>query len=79
LIEFLFISLCRVLDVEEKAIMNMCFVCLQLLSFEQPWTLILDDELANSFIAPVTDDIKDDHQLTCKLLVYPAYVALSGI
>jgi zinc finger protein len=51
----------------------------KLLSFEQPWTLILDDELANSFIAPVTDDIKDDHQLTCKLLVYPAYVALSGI
>ncbi|KAG7610035.1 Zinc finger ZPR1-type [Arabidopsis suecica] len=36
----------------------------KLLSFEQPWTLILDDELANSFIAPVTDDIKDDHQLT---------------
>ena len=39
---------------------------LQLLSLEQPWTLILDDELANSFISPVTDDIKDDHQLTCK-------------
>ncbi|KAG7551520.1 Zinc finger ZPR1-type [Arabidopsis thaliana x Arabidopsis arenosa] len=36
----------------------------KLLSLEQPWTLILDDELANSFIAPVTDDIKDDHQLT---------------
>ncbi|KAF3499638.1 hypothetical protein F2Q69_00044309 [Brassica cretica] len=30
----------------------------------KPWTLILDDELANSFISPVTDDIKDDHQLT---------------
>ncbi|WZZ90460.1 hypothetical protein YC2023_119039 [Brassica napus] len=36
----------------------------KLLSLEQPWTLILDDELANSFISPVTDDIKDDHQLT---------------
>ncbi|KAG4180113.1 hypothetical protein ERO13_A10G145401v2 [Gossypium hirsutum] len=29
----------------------------------EPWTLILDDALANSFIAPATDDIKDDHQL----------------
>ncbi|KAJ7969281.1 Zinc finger protein ZPR1 [Quillaja saponaria] len=29
-----------------------------------PWTLILDDALANSFIAPVTDDLKDDQQLT---------------
>ncbi|KAG5388977.1 hypothetical protein IGI04_030518 [Brassica rapa subsp. trilocularis] len=36
----------------------------KLLSLEEPWTLILDDELANSFISPVTDDIKDDHQLT---------------
>lgn len=36
----------------------------KLLSLEQPWTLILDDALANSFIAPVTDDMKDDHQLT---------------
>ncbi|KAJ4868123.1 ZPR1 zinc-finger domain protein [Raphanus sativus] len=36
----------------------------KLLSLEQPWTLILDDELANSFISPLTDDIKDDHQLT---------------
>uniref|UniRef100_A0A1J3DD72 Zinc finger protein ZPR1 n=1 Tax=Noccaea caerulescens TaxID=107243 RepID=A0A1J3DD72_NOCCA len=35
----------------------------KLLSLELPWTLILDDELANSFIAPVTDDMKDDHQL----------------
>ena len=41
-------------------------IFLQLLSFEEPWTLILDDALANSFIAPVTDDMKDDHQLTCK-------------
>ncbi|XP_024973720.1 zinc finger protein ZPR1-like isoform X3 [Cynara cardunculus var. scolymus] len=37
---------------------------LQLLSIEEPWTLVLDDAMANSFIAPVTDDIKDDHQLT---------------
>ncbi|XP_010435563.1 PREDICTED: zinc finger protein ZPR1-like [Camelina sativa] len=36
----------------------------KLLNLEQRWTLILDDELANSFISPVTDDIKDDHQLT---------------
>uniref|UniRef100_A0A803PK65 Zinc finger ZPR1-type domain-containing protein n=1 Tax=Cannabis sativa TaxID=3483 RepID=A0A803PK65_CANSA len=36
----------------------------KLLSFEEPWTLILDDALSNSFIAPVTDDMKDDHQLT---------------
>ncbi|XP_024030150.1 zinc finger protein ZPR1 [Morus notabilis] len=35
----------------------------KLLSLEEPWTLILDDALANSFVAPVTDDIKDDHQL----------------
>ncbi|XP_037492415.1 zinc finger protein ZPR1 homolog isoform X2 [Jatropha curcas] len=35
----------------------------KLLSLEEPWTLILDDGLANSFIAPATDDIKDDHQL----------------
>ncbi|CAO2820018.1 unnamed protein product [Amaranthus hypochondriacus] len=36
----------------------------KLLSLEECWTLILDDALANSFIAPVTDDIKDDSQLT---------------
>ncbi|KAL2473925.1 ZPR1 zinc-finger domain protein [Forsythia ovata] len=30
---------------------------------EEPWTLIIDDALANSFIAPATDDIKDDNQL----------------
>jgi zinc finger protein len=47
------------------------YLSLQLLSLEQEWTLILDDELANSFISPVTDDIKDDHQLTCKLLNVP--------
>ncbi|CAI9284400.1 unnamed protein product [Lactuca saligna] len=37
---------------------------LKLLNIEEPWTLILDDALANSFIAPTTDDIKDDFQLT---------------
>lgn len=42
----------------------LCF--LQLLSVEEPWTLILDDALANSFVAPVTDNISEDHQLTCK-------------
>uniref|UniRef100_A0A2K1R651 ZPR1 jelly-roll domain-containing protein n=1 Tax=Populus trichocarpa TaxID=3694 RepID=A0A2K1R651_POPTR len=36
----------------------------QLLNVEEPWTLILDDALANSFIAPATDNIKDDHQLS---------------
>ncbi|XP_041005273.1 zinc finger protein ZPR1-like [Juglans microcarpa x Juglans regia] len=35
----------------------------KLLSLEEPWTLILDDALANSFVAPVTEDIKDDLQL----------------
>ncbi|KAK9065074.1 hypothetical protein SSX86_016457 [Deinandra increscens subsp. villosa] len=37
---------------------------IKLLNIEEPWTLILDDPLANSFIAPATDDIKDDSQLT---------------
>ncbi|KAI6703086.1 hypothetical protein NL676_012222 [Syzygium grande] len=36
----------------------------KLLSLEDHWTVVLDDALANSFIAPITDDIKDDHQLT---------------
>lgn len=36
----------------------------KLLSLEEPWTLIIDDALANSFVAPATDDIKDDHQLS---------------
>ncbi|KAJ7000237.1 Zinc finger protein [Populus alba x Populus x berolinensis] len=36
----------------------------KLLNVEEPWTLILDDALANSFIAPATDNIKDDHQLS---------------
>ncbi|CAJ2650328.1 unnamed protein product [Trifolium pratense] len=36
----------------------------KLLSLDEAWTLILDDALANSFVAPVTDDLKDDHQLT---------------
>lgn len=38
----------------------------QLKSLEEPWTLIIDDALANSFIAPATDEIKDDTQLSCK-------------
>ncbi|KAK6917036.1 Zinc finger, ZPR1-type [Dillenia turbinata] len=36
----------------------------KLLKLEETWTLIIDDALANSFVAPVTDDIKDDHQLS---------------
>ncbi|QCD99747.1 zinc finger protein [Vigna unguiculata] len=33
------------------------------LSLEEAWTLILDDALVNSFIAPATDDMKEDKQL----------------
>lgn len=40
---------------------------MQLLSLEEPWTLILDDALANSFVAPATDDLKEDNQLACKI------------
>ncbi|KAL8033917.1 hypothetical protein ABFX02_13G187400 [Erythranthe guttata] len=36
----------------------------KLKSLEEPWTLIIDDALANSFVAPATDEIKDDTQLT---------------
>ncbi|KAI4370309.1 hypothetical protein MLD38_018672 [Melastoma candidum] len=36
----------------------------KLLNLEASWTLELDDALANSFISPLTDDMKDDHQLT---------------
>ncbi|KAL7241723.1 hypothetical protein ACSBR1_014334 [Camellia fascicularis] len=36
----------------------------KLLSVEDPWTLIIDDVLANSFVAPATDDVNDDHQLS---------------
>ncbi|KAL9276329.1 hypothetical protein ACSQ67_026129 [Phaseolus vulgaris] len=39
----------------------------KLLSLEEPWTLILDDALANSFVAPATDDPKEDNQLACKI------------
>eukprot|EP00250_Pteridium_aquilinum_P017721 c23752_g3_i2 orf=68-1510(+) len=35
----------------------------KLLNVEEPWTLILDDPLANSFIAPITDILEDDLQL----------------
>ncbi|KAF9620530.1 hypothetical protein IFM89_013151 [Coptis chinensis] len=35
----------------------------QLLDIEEPWTLIIDDALARSFVSPVTDVIEDDHQL----------------
>ncbi|KAG9131744.1 hypothetical protein Leryth_009468 [Lithospermum erythrorhizon] len=45
----------------------------KLLSLEEPWTLIIDDALANSFIAPAADDIKDDHQLTCKSLFHRSH------
>ncbi|KAI3994636.1 hypothetical protein MKX01_027526 [Papaver californicum] len=35
----------------------------KLLNVEEPWTLILDDGLARSFVSPVTEAIEDDHQL----------------
>ena len=40
----------------------------QLKRIEEPWTLILDDALSNSFVAPVTDEMKDDAQLSCKFV-----------
>ncbi|XP_040869057.1 zinc finger protein ZPR1 isoform X2 [Glycine max] len=40
----------------------------KLLSLEEAWTLILDDALANSFVAPATDDLKEDNQLSCHSL-----------
>ncbi|GJM96700.1 hypothetical protein PR202_ga13562 [Eleusine coracana subsp. coracana] len=36
----------------------------KLLSLQEPWTLILDDGLAASFIAAATDSLEDDSQLT---------------
>ncbi|KAH6800011.1 ZPR1 zinc-finger domain protein [Perilla frutescens var. hirtella] len=36
----------------------------QLKILVEPWTLILDDALANSFVAPISDEIKDDIQLS---------------
>ncbi|KAL0398141.1 UNVERIFIED_CONTAM: Zinc finger protein ZPR1 [Sesamum radiatum] len=36
----------------------------KLKSLEESWSLIIDDALANSFVAPATDEIKDDTQLT---------------
>lgn len=47
---------------------------MQLLSLEEAWTLILDDALANSFVAPATDDLKDDNQLTCKFFLTNLYL-----
>lgn len=38
---------------------------MQLLSLEEPWTLIIEDPLANSFVAPTTDVLEEDHQLRC--------------
>ncbi|XP_068665335.1 uncharacterized protein [Aristolochia californica] len=35
----------------------------KLLQLDSSWTLIIDDALANSFVAPVTDIIEDDKQL----------------
>ncbi|XP_020582526.1 zinc finger protein ZPR1-like [Phalaenopsis equestris] len=35
----------------------------KILDLEEPWTLVLDDALASSFVAPVTDAIEEDKQL----------------
>jgi hypothetical protein len=43
------------------------YMLYQLLSLQEPWTLILDDGLAASFVAPATDSLEDDSQLTSKL------------
>lgn len=50
-------------------LLSVSFHFVQLLSLEEAWTLVLDDALANSFIAPATDDLKDDNQLTCKFFL----------
>ena len=39
-----------------------------MLNGEEQFTLILDDALANSFIAPATDDFENDTQLSCLCL-----------
>lgn len=46
----------------------------QLLSLQEPWTLILDDGLAASFVAPATDLLEDDKQLTSKLPLTPSQI-----
>jgi len=43
-------------------------VTVQLLELEKPWTLILDDAMASSFVSPITDAMEDDKQLVGKLL-----------
>ncbi|XP_078434019.1 uncharacterized protein LOC144705292 [Wolffia australiana] len=35
----------------------------KLLNMEKPWTLIIDDALSSSFVAPITDALEDDRQL----------------
>ncbi|GER57387.1 ZPR1 zinc-finger domain protein [Striga asiatica] len=35
----------------------------KLKNLDDPWTLVIDDALSNSFVAPATDEIKDDTQL----------------
>ncbi|KAL5728903.1 hypothetical protein ACHQM5_001930 [Ranunculus cassubicifolius] len=35
----------------------------KLLEVEEPWTLVIDDGLARSFVSPVTEAIEDDRQL----------------
>jgi hypothetical protein len=46
----------------------------QLLSLQEPWTLILDDGLAASFVALATDSLEDDSQLTSKLLMNQIHI-----
>jgi hypothetical protein len=46
----------------------------QLLSLQEPWTSILDDGLAASFVALATDSLEDDSQLTSKLLMNQIHI-----
>lgn len=61
---YLFLIFMYVLDSYFNTI---SYVCFQLLSLQEPWTLIIDDGLAASFVAPATDSLEDDNQLTSKL------------
>ncbi|KAL9278017.1 hypothetical protein ACSQ67_024759 [Phaseolus vulgaris] len=53
----------RLNKVLDPTFLSAFFHCMRLLSLEEPWTLILDDALANSFVAHSVDDTKEDNQL----------------
>ena len=35
----------------------------EFIALEKPWTLVLSDPLANTFVAPCTEDLADDPRL----------------